>query len=236
MEREFRHESGPPGEENAEKSRACGFLENLTNYFLPPGPILSVTLIGLILLGAVLYNRAVRMQRFLEPALAISQPRVVFYEGFRRKFVQEFGPARVEGVMLLGDSVRVRNSLVFDEVYHGKDSGVLGKLGRVFLAMMRDPDLSGYVDIILVGTKVPMGEDKALNARVRHEFNKVADAVLDTLFREVPQLEDEYAIHFASSALHVNIKGGEADWVEFYIIPSERIHVELLQKLQKYVR
>jgi hypothetical protein len=157
--------------------------DSIRHYLLPPGSILSITLIGFLLLGAVLYHRAGRIQRFLEPALAI-----------------------------------------------------LEKLGRVFLETMRNPQLNAYVDVILVGTKAPITPESGLNSRIRNDFNDLAGNVLDALYREVPELETEYAMNFASSALSVSTRGDDLNWVEFYIIPSERIHVELLRRLEKYVR
>ena len=38
----------------------------------PAGPLLSLALIGVMLLSAVLYYRAVRIQRFLEPSVAVT--------------------------------------------------------------------------------------------------------------------------------------------------------------------
>ena len=51
---------------------------------VPPGPLLSLLLIGLVLLSGLLYYRAVRIQRFMEPALALSQPRNDFSEAIEQ--------------------------------------------------------------------------------------------------------------------------------------------------------
>lgn len=210
--------------------------DSIRHYLLPPGSILSITLIGFLLLGAVLYYRAGRIQRFLEPALAISQPRVSFFSGFMGIFVKEFGEEPIPDVVFHGDSIRVRSSLVVEALHHKGRTDVLEKLGRVFLETLRDPHLNSYVDVILVGTKAPIAPESGLNSRIRKDFNDLAGNVLDALYREVPELEKEYAMNFASSALSVSTKGDDLNWVEFYIIPSERIHVELLRKLEKYVR
>ncbi len=66
----------------------------LLKYIPPAGPILNLTLIGLVLLSALLYYRAIKIQRFLEPALAISQPRNEFAKNVRLRFQKEFGEKR----------------------------------------------------------------------------------------------------------------------------------------------
>jgi hypothetical protein len=59
--------------------------------FFPPGPVLSLSLIGLMLLGGLLYSKAVKAQRFLEPVLAITQPNITFSENLSRLLLAEFG-------------------------------------------------------------------------------------------------------------------------------------------------
>jgi len=64
---------------------------SINKFILPPGPILILTLIGLLLLSALLYYRAVKIQRFLEPVLAITQPRIAFSKNIYNLLLREFG-------------------------------------------------------------------------------------------------------------------------------------------------
>jgi len=59
-------------------------------FILPPGPILSLALIGLLILSAILYYQAVKIQRFLEPALAVSQPKMKFTQNMNNLLTKEF--------------------------------------------------------------------------------------------------------------------------------------------------
>ena len=60
--------------------------------FIPhPVPIVILTLIGLLLLSALLYYKAVRSQRYLEPSLALAQPRIEFIHKIGLFFQEEFG-------------------------------------------------------------------------------------------------------------------------------------------------
>jgi hypothetical protein len=61
-------------------------LSPFRKLILQPGPILSLTLIGILLLSAVIYYRANNVQRFLEPALALSEPRLKFSQNIRISF------------------------------------------------------------------------------------------------------------------------------------------------------
>ena len=68
---------------------------SLWKYVPPAGPVLSLLLIGLVVLSALLYYRAVKIQRFLEPALALSQPRNEFTKNISQNFQREIGRAHV---------------------------------------------------------------------------------------------------------------------------------------------
>ena len=82
-------------------------------YVPPAGPILSLLLIGLVLLSALLYYRAVKIQRFLEPALAISKPRNEFSKSIKQIFQQEFGAELVKGIRIRAGSIFIEKSFLF---------------------------------------------------------------------------------------------------------------------------
>src|SRR5512143_3698017 len=85
---------------------------------IPPlGPLFSLTLIGLILLNAIIYYRAVKIQRFLEPALAISEPRMKFTRDIRDLLSREFSPDQMKGIRFRAGTIIVDQSLLFERTH-----------------------------------------------------------------------------------------------------------------------
>ncbi|MDP2166824.1 MAG: hypothetical protein Q8J64_00655 [Thermodesulfovibrionales bacterium] len=207
-------------------------LEELKDYVLPPGPVLGLTLIGILLLGAVIYYRAVRIQRFLEPAVAISQPRVEFAGNIRLLLQKEFGEKAVRGVMFTTDSILVEKSLLKDA---NSSSIILKKLGRIFLSMLNDPQMKNYINLILINTRPPLSQNHESNRAARLKMQDTSKQILNALYDEEPELEN-YDIYFAATAVTIDAETGKADWVEFKIIPSEQLHIDVLMKLEKYIR
>lgn len=205
--------------------------EELKDYVLPPGPVLGLTLIGILLLGAVIYYRAIRIQRFLEPAVAISQPRVEFAGNIRLLLQKEFGEKAVRGVMFTTDSILVEKSLLGDI---NSSSIILKKLGRIFLSMLNDPQMKNYINLILINTRPPLSQNPESNRAARLKMQDTAEQILNALYNGAPGLEN-YDIYFAATAVTIDAETGKADWVEFKIIPSEQLHIDVLMKLEKYV-
>ncbi len=79
----------------------------------PAGPVLSLLLVGLVLLSALLYYRAVKIQRFLEPALALSQPRNEFAKNIKSIYQKEFGTKPVTGLRIKASSILMDRSFLF---------------------------------------------------------------------------------------------------------------------------
>jgi hypothetical protein len=204
--------------------------------FMPPGLVLALTLVGIMMLSGLLYYRAIRIQRFLEPTLAISQPRVMFYNNMGRLIIEEFGEGEIPGIRFVGSSILVHKSMLSTDPYHLDRSIFLNNLGKVFLNVLKDPDMRAHLNFIVVSPRVALTSDHDENKKNRFNAQKKADMILNTLFHSVPELESNYAIYFESSAMSVYAKGDEEDWVEFRLLPSERVHVEVLQRLQKYVK
>ncbi|MEJ2684374.1 MAG: hypothetical protein P8Z71_08265 [Candidatus Sulfobium sp.] len=212
-------------------------MDSLKKYMLPPGPILSLTLIGLMLLSGLLYYRAIKIQRFLEPAFAISEPRIQFTQSVNDLLVSEFGGGDVKGIRFRGGSIFVDQSLLLESAHHDNNSGggIIEKLSRVFLAALHDPDIRGHISLILVSAKFRISRDRGLNRSMRSRMQQLADMVLNALYTADPRLERYYGGYFAASALPVNARSGEEGWIEFRIVPTERMHIEVLQRLEKYV-
>ena len=82
-------------------------------YMPPAGPVLSFFLIGLILLSGLLYYRSVNIQRYLEPALALSQPRNNFNKNIKFLFQKEFGTNLKKDIKTKGSSILIGKSQFF---------------------------------------------------------------------------------------------------------------------------
>jgi len=200
------------------------------------GPLLSLTLIGILLLSAVLYYRAVKIQRFLEPALAISTPRVAFARNVRQIIMKEFGSERIPGIRVTTSSIFVEGSLFYVTREPEHSSEILKKLSSVFTSVLKEPEMNDYVDFILVSAKFAAGTDSASNESRRAEAQYRAGAVLNSLLQASPELENKYGAYFSAAAVPVDSPEKDTAWIEFRFLPSEQLHIEVLKSLQKYYR
>jgi hypothetical protein len=211
---------------------------SIRNWLLPPGPILSLTLIGLLLLSAVLYYRAVKVQRFLEPALAISEPRIKFTQNINALLVKELSPAEIRGIKFKSGSIFVEQSFLYMSAFHMKESepSLMKSLGMVFLKALEDPDTRGHISLVLVGVRYPPGNDPEQNKNLRSQVQENARFILDSLYAALPELEKKYGSYFtyAPVPLPPGADIREANWIEFRIVPTERLHIEFLKRLGKY--
>ena len=213
--------------------------ENPVKRFGPPlGPLLSLTLIGILILSALLYYRAVKIQRFLEPALAISQPRMKFGQSVTSLLSQEFGAGQLKGLRFRGGSIFVETSLLLNSIHPVKKSDplVLKKLAHFFLNALNDPGIRDNVSLILVSTRLPISPDKKANKEMRAKMENRAGLILSSLFALEPQLEASHGAYFAATALSVGAGMKDVDWIEFRIVPSERLHIDMLLRLEKYTQ
>jgi len=206
---------------------------------IPPlGPLFSLTLVGLLLLSAILYYRAVKIQRFLEPALAISEPRMKFNQNIRGLLAKEFSPKQMKGIKFRSGTILVDESLIFEST-HSKERTtgpvVLRKLGRVFIAALDNPEIRENISLILITPRFPLSNDMILNRQGRFAVQDRAALILNSVFSAEPRLERDYTRFFAATAIPAVEfpKKGEAV-VEFRIVPTERLHIEVLERLEGY--
>jgi hypothetical protein len=205
--------------------------------WLPPtGPVISLLLIGLVLLNALLYYRSVKIQRFLEPALALSQPRNEFTKRINELFRQEFGDLSDSGLKVRRSSVQMQRSLIFQPGGKLKPEGrsILGKLARVFLALMKDERTRSEIDRVLIISRFAHREAPGANVPERMQENLLVGFIQDALFLEVPELGRGYASYFISATGPLDTSEKASDVVDFIIVPSESLHIEVLEKLEKY--
>jgi hypothetical protein len=210
--------------------------KSLWKYVPPPGLILSLLLIGLVLLSALLYYRAVKIQRFLEPALALSQPRNEFAKSINQRFEKEFGAKSIKGLRIKASTILMEKSLLFsgDGTLKATAQDDLQKLARVFLALMKDDHTrSDISQVLIIGRFHPYGA-RGVNAVERMRVHHMVGFIQDALFQLAPELGIRYASYFAGVAQPASLYDGNSDAVEFRIIPSEFLHIEVLEKLEKY--
>jgi hypothetical protein len=210
-------------------------FKRLKKFMLPSGPILVLTLVGLMFTSALLYYKAVRAQRYLEPSLSIAQPRIDFMQDLRSLLEKEFGAEKVKGIVLVGHSVFVDGSLIFSEPVLWKtiDGTFLKKLGKVFLSMLEDPDMRSQFDLILVNTRMKVSPEMAVNVKKRNEKQYIAESIMNALYEVDPNLLKYYDT-FTATAIPVQPSMNDG-WVEFRIVPSEHLHIELMKSLGKYM-
>jgi len=199
------------------------------------GPILSLTLIGILVLSALLYYRAVKIQRFLEPALAITEPRIKFNQEINNLLIKEFGTT-AKGITFRRGSIFVDQSLLFAFPHHRGVSNplILNKLSRVFLSALSNPDISSHISLILISINLPLTADSNLNKELRFEGQKMTAYILNTLYAAEPVLEKQYGKYFAVTAISAGPPVQEPKLIEFRMIPSERLHIQVLERLEQY--
>ncbi|HBH61184.1 MAG TPA: hypothetical protein DDX85_05480 [Nitrospiraceae bacterium] len=207
----------------------------IRKFIMPPGPILSMTLIGLLLLSALLYYRAIKIQRFLEPALAVSEPRIKFNQDINTLLMKEFGTAG-NAIKFRKGSILIDQSFLFSTTHRTEGSNplILKKLSRFFLSILSDRDIRERINLILVSTNLPFTADTKLNKELRYRVQERTALVLNSLYAVEPELEQKFGTYFAITAIPVGASGGETNLIEFRMIPTERLHIEMLERLEKY--
>ncbi len=202
----------------------------------PAGPVLSLLLVGLVLLSTLLYYRAVKIQRFLEPALALSQPRNEFAKNIKSKFQEEFGTKPVKGLRIKASSILMDRSLLFspERVLTASAQADLQKLARIFLSLMKNDHTRSEISLILIIGRYPSFGATGGDAAARMNVQRMVGFIQDVLFGTQPELGVRFSPYFASVAQPTTPHEGNLDVVEFRIISSEYLHIEVLEKLEKY--
>jgi hypothetical protein len=202
---------------------------------MPTGPVFSLMLIGLLLLSALLYYRAIKIQRFLEPALAMSEPQIKFNQYINHLLMTEFG-TNTKWITFKAGSILVNLSLLFADTHHIEESESLSlkKLSHVLHSALSDPDIRELISLILVSTRFPLTTDTKLNKILRFRSQERTARILNLLYAVEPELEKKYGTYFAATAMPVYAPVTEPNWVEFRMIPTKWLHIEVLERLGKY--
>ena len=199
------------------------------------GPILSLTLIGILVLSALLYYRAVKIQRFLEPVLAITEPRIKFNQEINNLIIKEFGTT-ASGITFRRGSIFVDQSLLFAILHHqdGSNPLILNKLSRVLLSVLNNPAISSHISLILISMNLPLTADSNLNQALRFNAQKMTAYILNALYTAEPALEKQYGKYLAVTSIPLSAPVKELNMIEFRMIPSEKLHINVLQRLEQY--
>ena len=209
--------------------------KSLWKYAPPPGPTFSLLLIGLVLLSALIYYRAVKIQRFLEPALALSQPRNEFAKNINLIFQKEFGKS-MRGLKIKSSSVLIETSLLFSEDGTMKPSAPdeLQKLARVFLALMKDDHTRSEISLVLIIGRFPSYGERGVKVSEMMAAQRMVGSIQSGLFQLEPELGIRYSSYFAGVTQPTDPHERNKYILELRIIPSEFLHIEVLEKLEKY--
>jgi hypothetical protein len=193
-------------------------------------------MVGVLLLSALLYYRSVKIQRFLEPALALSVPRSEFSRLITDALVHEFGQ-EPPGVRFRTSSITIDERLVFDHRDRISANGraVLGKVARSFDSVLRDERTRADIASVLVILRYPE-RDASRASVVREAAQRKAWRVLEAMYDEEPELHTVFGYNFVAAVVPGSGLQGQHEPLEVRIIPSERMHIEFLQKLEKYAR
>lgn len=211
-------------------------LKPFWKYMPAVGPVLGLLLIGLVLLSALLYYRAVKIQRFLEPALAISQPRNEFSKNIKLMFQKEFGAESIKGLTVRGSSLLMEKSFLFSEdgTLKASAKGDIKKLARIFLLLMDDNQIRSDISLVLIIGRFPSGGTWMTYAAERAHVQRWLGFVQDALFFAEPRLGIRHGAYFAAAAQPINPNDANREVIELRIIPSELLHIKVLEKLEKY--
>jgi len=209
----------------------------LWKYVPPAGPVLSLLLIGLVVLSALLYYRAVRIQRYLEPALALSQPRNEFVSSISQNFQQEFGALQVKGLRVRTSSILVDRSILFspDGALKPSSKIITTKLSRLFLSLLSDARTKSHISIVLLSFHYPTDRPKHATIAARTQAQQMVGLLQDSLYEAEPELEQKFKSYFAET-VHPELRRGEREVIELRIMPSELLRIEVLHKMTKYAR
>jgi len=213
-------------------------FRDLATLFPAQELLVGIILLGAVLLSGLVHYRSVKILRFLEPALAMSQPRADFREGIRQLFIDAFGDASVPGVGLSSESIMIDERLILTDTHHRPqdETRIAEKLGSVFLGILEDRQLRNTFDFIMVTTRYPGETDGEQTVEERRQLRERNDLIIGKLLATQPTLAAKYAGSFLPVTRSLKpgvMKGGV---VEFRFIPTGRMHIQVLQKLERYAR
>lgn len=195
-------------------------------------PVIVLTLVGLILTGAILYYRAINFQRFIEPALAVLEPRTNFSSRLEAIANKEFTTYRHETVKVLSTRIMLHKSL-FKGTGRNMVPPVVNSLARVMRQIFEDPWMSANIEMIMIKTSVPLDLPREARKSAYKTMRQQAETVMKAALGTEPILSTSYADRFAATTVFSR-NPATSDWMIIDLVPSERLHIEMLERLGKY--
>jgi hypothetical protein len=90
------------------------------------------------------------------------------------------------------------------------------------------------ISLVLIVSPFPASGTWMIYAADRMQAQRTAGFIQDALFYAEPQLGIRYGSYFVSAAQPINLMEGNRELIELRIIPSELLHIRVLEKLEKY--
>ncbi|MDA8103845.1 MAG: hypothetical protein M0Z71_00540, partial [Nitrospiraceae bacterium] len=168
----------------------------------------------------------------------ISEPRMKFNQDIKDLLSREFSPKEMKGIKFRAGTITVDESLIFERSHSQARPAVpvvLKKLSRVFAAALDNPEIRENISLIQITARFPLTKDMILNRQARFEVQDSATLILNSIFSAEPRLETSYPRFFSATAIPTLAppKDGRVI-IEFRIIPTERLHIEVLERLERY--
>ena len=108
------------------------------------------------------------------------------------------------------------------------------KLARVFLALMKNDHTRSEISLVLIIGRFPSYGARGVNASEMMAVQRMVGSIQSGLFQLEPELGIRYSSYFAGVAQPTNPHEQNRYVLELRIIPSEFLHIEVLEKLEKY--
>ena len=206
----------------------------LTRFLPPLRVVMTLALMSLLLLSLVVYYRATRIQRFSELALAIYQPQNDFSQKMIGPFIKLFNEKKISTIRHTSNSLFIDESLLVMVAQNNKDNQptIVRDLGKIFHAILQDPELRSNIELILVSTIGPVSPGMSLSTKNHRTLQVKSESVLRSLFMAEPELEQKYSSFFASTVISATDVERDQYLVEFRFIPNDRLYLKYLQRVQ----
>jgi hypothetical protein len=205
-------------------------------FIVPHELAVGLTLIGLLLAGAVLYSNAVRFQRYIEPMLAVLEPRIQYSSRFRELILDEFDQESLLKMKLIGNTLKIRKSFLMEQDIHEHGFRNYWHLGNLLQRLLDDQWIRSNTDFVLLSVDVPVGRSEDENRKLRAQAEEEAEFVMMAILSTSPDLRTKYTPYITSGAFSVTPGEGVGEWITVRALTSERLHTEMLGRLEKYAR
>ena len=99
---------------------------------------------------------------------------------------------------------------------------------------MENEQTRSDISLVLIISRFPSSGTWLMYAGERMLAQRTGGFIQDALFFAEPQLGIRYGTYFVAAAQPTSMMEGNRELIEFRIIPSELLHIKVLEKLEKY--